>query len=182
MQDDELELDLRELADDIEAPQTALPAKAPPKFVTPKMEAHFSPRGGCTAIIVREIRAERKHIRMQAYGLTSQPIAEALIEAHKNGVDVKVIADKSAAGVKSSQVPVLVAAGVPVLIDGAHAIAHNKIVILGRATVITGSFNFTKQAESGNAENILLVRSGPLAAAYLKNWDLHAEHAAPSGS
>ena len=32
---------------------------------------------------------------MQAYSFTSAPIAKALVEAHKRGVDVRVILDKS---------------------------------------------------------------------------------------
>jgi phosphatidylserine/phosphatidylglycerophosphate/cardiolipin synthase-like enzyme len=38
-------------------------------------------------------------------------------------------------------------------IDDRHAIAHNKIMIFERETVITGSFNFTKAAEEKNKEN-----------------------------
>jgi phosphatidylserine/phosphatidylglycerophosphate/cardiolipin synthase-like enzyme len=37
--------------------------------------------------------------------------------------------------------------GVATYIDSQHAIAHNKIMIIDRETVITGSFNFTKAAE-----------------------------------
>jgi phosphatidylserine/phosphatidylglycerophosphate/cardiolipin synthase-like enzyme len=37
--------------------------------------------------------------------------------------------------------------GIPTYIDPAHAIAHNKIMIVDRETVITGSFNFTRAAE-----------------------------------
>ena len=43
--------------------------------------------------------------------------------------------------------------GIPTLIDDRHAIAHNKIMIFERETVITGSFNFTKAAEEKNKEN-----------------------------
>ena len=41
--------------------------------------------------------------------------------------------------------------GINVLIDSSHAIAHNKVIIIDRETVITGSFNFTKAAEEKNA-------------------------------
>ena len=42
-----------------------------------------------------------------------------------------------------------------------HAIAHNKIMIIDQATIITGSFNFTKAAEEKNAENMLVIKSNP---------------------
>ena len=57
----------------------------------------------------------------------------------------------------------LVNAGIPVLIDAKHAIAHNKVMVIDDQTVITGSFNFTKAAEEHNAENLLVIRDKDLA-------------------
>jgi phosphatidylserine/phosphatidylglycerophosphate/cardiolipin synthase-like enzyme len=42
--------------------------------------------------------------------------------------------------------------------------------------VITGSFNFTKAAETNNAENLLVIRSKDLAKVYIENWERHKEH------
>jgi phosphatidylserine/phosphatidylglycerophosphate/cardiolipin synthase-like enzyme len=45
-------------------------------------------------------------------------------------------------------------------------------------TVLTGSFNFTNQAEHENAENLLILRHyADLAAAYRANFAAHKEHA-----
>ena len=64
-------------------------------------------------------------------------------------------------------------------IDSAHAIAHNKVMIIDGETVITGSFNFTKAAEDKNAENLLVIRDKPLAEKYTKNWLDHERHSEP---
>ena len=40
-----------------------------------------------------------------------------------------------------------------------HKIAHNKIMIIDRNTLITGSFNFTKSSEESNTENLLILKS-----------------------
>jgi len=66
--------------------------------------------------------------------------------------------------------------GIPTYIDASHTIAHNKVMILDRETVITGSFNFTRAAEDKNAENLLVIKSTDLARPYLDNWDKHKEH------
>lgn len=59
----------------------------------------------------------------------------------------------------------------PTYIDPAHKIAHNKVMIIDGETAITGSFNFTKAAENGNAENLLVINHAPeLAARYTQNW------------
>ena len=66
--------------------------------------------------------------------------------------------------------------GLAAYIDAEHAIAHSKVMIIDKQTVITGSFNFTKAAEEKNAENLLIIRSEVLASYYLENWQKHREH------
>jgi len=50
---------------------------------------------------------------------------------------------------------------VPTYIDPVHKIAHNKVMVIDGQTVITGSFNFTKSVEEGNAENLLVINNPP---------------------
>ncbi len=142
----------------------------------PPIEVHFSPQGGCTETIVREIDAAQSSILIQAFSFTSVPIAKAVVEAHKRGVHVEVILDRSQKTEKYSEADYLHNSGLPVLVDSEHAIAHNKVMIIDGRTVITGSFNFTKQAEQSNAENLLVIRDKFLADQYTANWKLHADH------
>jgi phosphatidylserine/phosphatidylglycerophosphate/cardiolipin synthase-like enzyme len=67
-------------------------------------------------------------------------------------------------------------ARIPAYIDAEHAIAHNKIILIDRSVVITGSFNFTRAAEEKNAENLLIIRSKELVKPYLDNWQYHRNH------
>ena len=142
----------------------------------PPVEVYFSPRNGATAAIVREIDRARSEIRVQAYSFTSTPIAQALLNAYKRGIKVEVILDKSQKTGKYSSSTFLMNARIPTYIDAEHAIAHNKIILIDRSVVITGSFNFTKAAEEKNAENLLIIRSTELAKPYLDNWQYHRKH------
>jgi phosphatidylserine/phosphatidylglycerophosphate/cardiolipin synthase-like enzyme len=144
------------------------------------LKAYFSPDGGCTQAVVDALNGAKKTILVQAYSFTSAPIAKALAEAKHRGVDVRVILDKSQRTERYSGATYLVNEGIPTFIDAAHKIAHNKVMVIDGQTVITGSFNFTKAAESGNAENVLLILHAPeLAARYTANWNEHLIHAAP---
>jgi len=89
---------------------------------------------------------------------------------------VGVILDKSQRTDQYSSATFLFNAGIPTKIDAQHAIAHNKVMIIGGATVITGSFNFTKAAEENNAENLLVIHDRKLAERYIKNWQEHERH------
>jgi phosphatidylserine/phosphatidylglycerophosphate/cardiolipin synthase-like enzyme len=139
-------------------------------------QVYFSPRGGCTQAIVSELNEAKKEILVQAYSFTSRPIAKALVDAHKRGVHTEIILDKSQRGEKYSEADFTAHMGILTYIDSAHAIAHNKIMIIDQETVITGSFNFTKAAEERNAENILIIKSRELAKEYLDNWEKHKGH------
>ena len=142
----------------------------------PPVEVYFSPRNGATSAIVREIDRARSEIRVQAYSFTSAPIAQALLKAHTRGIRVEVILDKSQRTGKYSSSTFLMNARIPTYIDAEHAIAHNKIILIDRSVVITGSFNFTKAAEEKNAENLLIIRSADLVKPYLDNWQYHRNH------
>ncbi len=140
------------------------------------VKVFFSPKGGCTEGITAEIDQAKTEILIQAYSFTSVPIAQALLKAHKRGVRVEAMLDKSQRRERYTSATFLSNAGIPTYIDDRHAIAHNKVIIIDGGIVITGSFNFTKAAEEKNAENLLIVRSGELAELYRKNWTLHRNH------
>jgi len=136
----------------------------------------FSPKGGCTENIVDQINAAKSEILVQAHSFTSASIAKALLNAYKRGVKVEAILDKSQRKEKYTSATFLVNAGILTFIDDKHAIAHNKIIIIDKEMVITGSFNFTKAAEEKNAENVLVIKSKELAKVYIDNWYKHKEH------
>ena len=144
-----------------------------------KVQVYFSPRGGAQEAIVKAIESAKESIIVQAYSFTSAPIAEALLLAHKRGVKVQAVLDKSQRTEKYSGATFLANAGIPVLIDDAHAIAHNKVIVLDERIVVTGSFNFTKAAEERNAENVIILDSPDMAKLYTRNGEAHMRHSVP---
>lgn len=151
-------------------------AGADPSGGKTDVQVLFSPDGGCTEAIVDELGKAKKSICVQAYSFTSAPIAAALVEAHKRGVHVEVMLDKGQRTEKYSSADFVSRAGITTFIDAKHAIAHNKIMVIDSAVVITGSFNFTKAAEERNAENLLVIRDEGIAAKYIANWKKHVAH------
>jgi phosphatidylserine/phosphatidylglycerophosphate/cardiolipin synthase-like enzyme len=142
----------------------------------PKIEVFFSPKGGCTEAVVNALDHATNNVLVQAYSFTSAPIAKALVDAHKRGVKIQVILDKSQRTEKYSEADFTAHAGIPTFIDAKHAIAHNKIMVIDGHEVLTGSFNFTKAAESENAENLLVIEDVQLAGRYAENWKEHLKH------
>lgn len=131
----------------------------------------FTPGQNCTAELVEAIERARKEIKIQAYSFTSIPIAKAIVEVKRRGIDVQVILDKSQQHSRYSSATFLKNNGIPVWIDYKPSIAHNKIFIIDKQFVSTGSFNFTKAAQMKNAENLLIIKDNQVARAYLANWE-----------
>ena len=131
---------------------------------------HSAVGADCAALVVAEIATARASLMVQAYNFTEPRIIAAVIAAHRRGVAVTVIVDKITAHQRGEGVTAVRRAGVPVFVDRKPRIAHNKVVIVDNSTVITGSFNFSANAECCNAENLLVVHSRALAAAYAANF------------
>jgi phosphatidylserine/phosphatidylglycerophosphate/cardiolipin synthase-like enzyme len=145
----------------------------------------FTPGDDAASLVIEALRKARRQILVQAYSLTHKDIAQALVDARRRGIDVQLIADplQHARG-NTSLVAWLGEQGMTVWLDGEHAAAHNKVMIIDAGTtdaaVITGSYNFTHAAQYRNAENLLLLRgNAALAEAYAANWRRHRIHSLP---
>lgn len=145
------------------------------------VKVFFSPKGGCLKGIIKEIDMGTREILVLAYSFSSIPIRNALINAQKRGVKVEIIFDSDEQiEQKYKTAKVLLKGGVSVYIDDNHTSAHNKVIIIDRETVVTGSFNFTFAAENKNAENVLVIKSKALAELYAENWFAHLKHSSKS--
>ncbi len=145
------------------------------------VQIYFSPKGGCQAAIVRELMKARREVLVQAYSFTADPLTFALIELKKQGVIVDIVLDKSNEIDRYSDLHFFIENQMDVKIDHEHAISHNKIIIIDQKVVITGSYNFTNQAENDNAENVVIIKgNAEMAAAYRNNFFQHREHAKPA--
>ena len=154
-------------------------AEAPPVIAAQgSLQAAFAPWDNLEELICAAIAAAHRQILVQAYLFTSKKIGNALVEAHRRGIDVRVLLDEGQLGKAPSMAPTLDASGIPVWLETKYQNAHNKVMVIDAgkpdAVVITGSFNFTWTAQHKNAENLLIVRNNPiLAARYALNWERH---------
>ena len=131
----------------------------------------------CAKQIVDNIDEAKASVRVQAYYLTQPLILHAIAMAKRRGLDVEVILDKSQdrqRGPRShyTGATYLAHADVPVWIDDTPAIAHSKVIILDGRIVLTGSFNFTKAADTRNAENVVIIDSREVADLFGRNWEV----------
>ena len=154
-------------------------AKGDTPMTAEVLAVFFTPPTGAARGLIRYLDGAKKSIQVMAYSFTYLEIADALARAAKRGVDVQVIQDGPTAANNFDVIPVLLKGGVSVRGNKAHRIFHHKVMIIDGDIVVTGSYNFTNSAEKSNAENMIILRSTPLAQQYYKNFISHWERSYP---
>ncbi|SNR77475.1 phospholipase D family protein [Desulfurobacterium atlanticum] len=134
--------------------------KTVPASETVSILSYFSPKGGCTSAIIREIENANSSIDAAIFSFTSKKLARALISAHNKGIKVRVIIDQGTAKSKRCVASILKKAGIPVRFKrgSGGGLMHNKFAVIDGKVVITGSFNWTVSAEKRNDENIVIIK------------------------
>lgn len=131
---------------------------------------YFSPKGGCKDTLISWINRANISIHILIYSFTLDQIGEALIEAYRRGIDIKVVFEKDQV-TKDSEYWRLKEAGIPVRNDTNPRLMHNKIMIVDGEVVITGSYNWSKSAEEWNNENLIIIRSRDVAKIYEEEFE-----------
>lgn len=156
--------------------ETATAAKDLQRELGVSAEVAFSP-GDAEQLVLRTLASAKASIRLAAYSFTSPAVAKALVDAHRRGVDVRVILDRSNETGRYSGLTYLRNAGIPVTLITRYAIMHNKFAVIDGAVVQTGSFNYTSAAATRNAENVVVLRDPKAAAAFSAEWERLAAEA-----
>lgn len=119
------------------------------------MSAFFTPSKKCENSIIQRIDKAEKSIDAAIYAINNKDIVEALKNAHKRGVKIRILTDKLQASNKNSEVIELYEFGIKIRVNSKHKIEHNKFAIFDFNSVVTGSYNWTEPASDKNSENCL---------------------------
>ena len=118
-----------------------------------------------------EIEAAARSIHIMTFVFSLEELAEAiLLQAAQDDVAVQGIFEKRNSTATWSQLPALHCAGAEMRQDGNPYTLHHKVIIIDERTVITGSFNFSRNAARSNDENIVIIRDATIAGLYLDEW------------
>jgi phosphatidylserine/phosphatidylglycerophosphate/cardiolipin synthase-like enzyme len=135
------------------------------------LEIYFSPDDGVEKRILQLVGGATESLYFLMYSFTADDIGATVIERSKAGVKVSGVMD--AGQIKTSQgseYDRFLQAGLDVRKDGINGLMHDKVMIIDRKIVITGSYNFTHSAETTNDENVLIIFSPDVAAQYLQEF------------
>jgi phosphatidylserine/phosphatidylglycerophosphate/cardiolipin synthase-like enzyme len=142
-----------------------------------QLEVYFSPTDHTTTHLEALIRSARQSIYFLAFTFTSDALADAIIQQAGAGVKVAGVMEETQVGSKDSGTfGRFQKAKLNIRLDGNLRNMHHKVLIIDGQVVVTGSFNFSPNAEQENDENTLVVHSSRVAEQYLAEFDrIYAE-------
>jgi phosphatidylserine/phosphatidylglycerophosphate/cardiolipin synthase-like enzyme len=124
-------------------------------------------------LIVSIIGSAKSTLDIAIYSLTYPDIVQAIKDAQKRGVTVRLISDKLQSSGKSQveALKILGSAGVPTKINKHSGLMHLKMIVADKKIATTGSFNFSKAATTDNDEVLLVIRNEETAKAFSDQFE-----------
>lgn len=143
------------------------------KPLTPSSRVFFSPKAGCETHIVDLINNAKSSLEVAVYSINNQNIIEALKNAKKRGVNVRILTDRTQASINCQATLDLSQSKIDIRIHSKNRMQHNKYAVADDAIVVTGSFNWTYPAEMFNEENCLFITDREIVKPYLERFENH---------
>lgn len=135
------------------------------------LQVFFSPDNDVEKIICSNISGAEHSIRFMAFSFTSPAVSELIIEKFHNGLHVSGIFERKGAYTKHSEFIKMKLEGLPVQVDKNRFQMHHKVIIIDDYRVITGSYNFSRNAALRNDENILIIDNREIAKQYIDEYN-----------
>ncbi|MCH7664244.1 MAG: phospholipase, partial [Chloroflexi bacterium] len=149
------------------------PSESPYQIFTiegTQIEVYFSPEDDTVIRIIELIDSAQQSIHFMAFSFTSDPISDAIIAAHQRGVLVTGLFETSQASQQGGEFFRLADLDMDVALDGNPRNMHHKVIIIDAYIVITGSYNFSANAEERNDENTIILYNAEIAAIFIEEF------------
>jgi len=131
----------------------------------------FSPEDHVVNNLIALVNDAKASIRFLAFSFTDYPLAKAMIDRAAAGVDVQGVYETFTSTGLSAELRTFWCAGVPIRQDGNSSFLHDKIIVIDNSIVVTGSLNYSSNADDSNEENVVILDNAEIAALYLQEFE-----------
>ena len=105
------------------------------------------------------------------FTISDDRLSDAIQRAHRNGLTVRVLSDNDKLDDRGNDIERLAASGVDVRTDHSPEHMHHKFMVVDGQTVLTGSYNWTRSAETRNEENLVVLDDPFLAGRFAEEFE-----------
>lgn len=132
-----------------------------------KIENYFCPEDNCKLHVINALQSANSSVYFMVFSFTDEDIGNLLWNKNYLGLDVKGVLEKKQLGQYSRYEDLKEFS----VIDTNPYTMHHKVFIVDNKTVITGSYNPTKNANEKNDENILIIHNKEIAEKYVREFE-----------
>jgi len=134
------------------------------------IEDYFLPHDSTINRVIDLIYQAKYSILVAAFSLTSDDIADALVYAYNNQVNVKVVIESRNKNGLGSDFTYLQDEGIEIYEDTNKGSMHHKFIVIDEKVVITGSPNFSNNGFNKNSENMLIIYNSDISSSYCEEF------------
>lgn len=135
------------------------------------IQIFFAPEDEVITELATLVSQAEKSVHFMAFSFTHVELGDAMIAQAEEGVTVSGIFEVRGSETEFSELPAMYCAGLPVRQDGNPATFHHKVIIIDEQIVVTGSLNFSQNANTSNDENVIILNNRDIAQQYLQEFN-----------
>lgn len=135
------------------------------------VEVYFSPDDGVANRLLELLTEAEESIYFLAFSFTTDELGQIIRTQADNGLDIAgVMEDEQVRSNIGTEYDLFKQAGLKVFVDGNEGQMHHKTLIIDERIVITGSYNFSRSAETRNDENLIVIYNPEIADFYMEEF------------
>lgn len=136
------------------------------------VEAYFSPDDGVESVIADLLDSAQTSVDFLAFSFTSNPLGDSVRRADQAGLDVRGVLDEDQGTSNlGTELTVFQLEGLDARLDGNPGQMHEKVFIIDGEVVVFGSYNFSRNANETNDENVLIIRNRTIAEEFMREFE-----------
>ncbi|XP_033187310.1 mitochondrial cardiolipin hydrolase isoform X2 [Bombus vancouverensis nearcticus] len=133
------------------------------------------PKNNCPVRYLRHIESYMNNAKQSLdvcmYMFTCHSLSNAIVNAHKRGVLVRIIMDRQMGSNDAAQTALFYNNGIAIRLICQDGLMHHKFMIVDNDLVITGSTNWTMSAFFGNFDHIVVTNQHSLVKPFVVEFD-----------
>ena len=150
------------------------PSTVDQQFVTVdgvSVQVLFGSEDKAISQLITYIQNAQSSIRFMAFSFTQDDLGDAMLARAEDGVELAGIFETRGSETASSELGKMFCAGYAMRQDGNPSTFHHKVIVIDEQIIVTGSLNFSENADRSNDENVVIIAEPNIARLFLEEFD-----------